>query len=113
MATITKVQLRTRIAKRLKVHSKDIELDASTAADIDEAIDDTRAELQERGLCWWGSNAIPQACAFALELIVAARACAKVGKEEQGYEAGDSDGRSILSQLKPSADITTVPADYF
>lgn len=113
MASITKVQLRTRVAKRLKVYSKDIELDAATAEDIDEAIDDTRAELKERSLCWWGEDAIPQAAAFALELIVAARACAKVGKEGQGYESGDSDGRIILSDLKRSADISTLAVDYF
>lgn len=110
---LTKVQLRERVAEHLKVKAPDIELDAATALRIDNAIDDARAELKERGLCWWGAEAIPQSCAFALTLIVSAQACTKVGKSGQGYESGDVDGRIRLASLRTSADISTVATDYF
>lgn len=113
MATITKVQLRERIASHLKIASPDMPLDAANAQKIDDALDDATAELREKGLCWWPENAIPQACVFAMTLIVSAQACAKVGKAGQGYEPGDSDGRSRLAQLKPSADIKTLQPEYY
>lgn len=113
MATITKVTLRERVARHLRVKARDIELDAGVAEDIDDAIDDAREELKELGLCWWAENAIPQSCVFAMKLIVAAQYCMSGGKPGQGYEPGDSDGRVRLAKLKPSADITTVAADYF
>lgn len=113
MASITKVQLRQRVAEHLKIASPDMELDASSASRIDTAIDDASAELREKGLCWWGPNAIPQSCVFAMTLIVAAQACTKFGKAGQGYEPGDSDGRSRLAQIKQSADIQILAVDYF
>lgn len=113
MATITAVQLRERVAEHLKIKAADIELSAESAAKIDRAIDDARAELKELGLCWWPADAVPQSCVFAVKLIVAAQACIGVGKANQAYESGDSDGRTRLARLKPQADIITVTADYF
>jgi hypothetical protein len=113
MATITKTQLRERVAEHLKVKAIDRPLSAEHASKIDDAIDDARAELRELGLCWWGANAIPQSCAFALKLIVSAQACIGVGKAGQGYESGDVDGRTRLAKLKPPADINPVRVDYF
>lgn len=110
---LTKVQLRERVAEHLKIKAVDIELDAANVAKIDRAIDDARAELKEIGLCWWAEGAIPQSCAFALTLIVAAQACVSVGKAGQGYESGDGDGRIRLARLKPQADVITVTAEYF
>lgn len=110
---LTKAQLRERVAKHLKIKAIDVPLSAEHASEIDDAIDDSRAELKELGLCWWGSEAIPQSCVFALTLIIAAQACTQVGKAGQGYEAGDGDGRTRLAKLKPSTDISTVAADYF
>lgn len=113
MANLTKVQLRHRVAKHLRIYAKDVELDPATAADIDDSIDDARAELMEKTLCWWGENAIPQSVAFPLTLIVSAQACTKVGKMGQGYEAGDVDGRSRLAQIKGSVDTAEGTADYY
>lgn len=113
MANLTKVQLRERIARHLKLSSQDIELDASTAHRIDEAIDDASAELRERGLCWWGEDEVPQPVVFPMTLIVSAQVCTSFGRAGQGYEAGDGDGRSRLSTLKTSADITPVRVSYF
>jgi len=113
MATITAVQLRQRVAEELKVSSPDTELDAATASRIDTSISDVRAYLQEKALCWWGANAIPQSVAQAVTWVVAARACTKFGKVGQGYEAGDERGRIELASLKPSADIPTVAGQYF
>lgn len=110
---LTKVQLRERIAKHLRVYSPDVELDAATAANIDDCIDDARAELMEKTLCWWGEDEIPQSVAFAMTLIVSAQACAKVGKMGQGYESEDADGRSRLAQIKSSLDTSVGQADYF
>ena len=112
---LTKVQLRERVAEHLKVKAIDRPLSAEHAARIDTSIDDARAELKELGLCWWGEDAIPASCAFALTLIISAQACAKVGKGGQNppYETGDADGRLRLTKLKPSADISTLRVDYF
>ena len=113
MATITKTQLRQRVAEELKVYSPDQELSADAAARIDTSIDDARALLTEERLCWWGTNAIPQHCAIPLTWIVAAYACTKFGKAAQGYEAGEERGKNRLTKLKTPADVTTVNPDYF
>lgn len=113
MATITKVQLRQRVAEELKVYSPDQELSADAASRIDTSIDDTRALLIEKRLCWWGENAIPQACAIPLTWVVAAYACTKLGKAGQGYEGGDARGRAELALLKTPTDVSTVNPDYF
>lgn len=113
MATITKVELRQRVGEELKVYSPDQEMSADVAARIDTSIDDARALLVEKRLCWWGPNAIPQQCAIPLTWIVAAYACTKLGKAGQGYEAGDERGRRELAILKTPTDITSVQPDYF
>lgn len=113
MATITKVTLRERVAKHLRVKARDLELDAGVAADIDEVIDDVRAQLKEKALCWWPENAIPQACVNALKLIISAYAAGHVGKAGQGYEAALPEGLAQLAELKPTADVMTMPVDYF
>lgn len=113
MAALTKVELRQRIAKHLRVYAADVELDAATASSIDDSIDDARAELIEKTLCWWGEDEIPQAVAFPMTLIVSAQACAKVGKMGQGYESGDVDGRTRLASIKSSLDSSVGTADYF
>lgn len=113
MATITKVELRQRVAEELKVYSPDQELSADAAARIDTSIDDARALLIEERLCWWVENAIPQQCAIPLTWVVAAYACTKLGKAGQGYEAGEERGKARLAKLKTPTDITTLAVDYF
>ena len=111
--TITSADLRLRVAEYLRVKAVDRDLADEDAEKIDNAIDDAFAELRERGLLWWADDAIPQACAFALTLIVSAQACAKFGKAGQGYEPGDADGRLRLGALKASAVTETTSAEYF
>ncbi len=111
--TITSADLRLRVAENLRVKAVDRDLADEDADKIDKAIDDAFAELREQGLLWWGDDAIPQACAFALTLIVSAQACARFGKIAQGYEGGDTDGRARLAALKPSAVVETVRSEYF
>ena len=113
MATLTAVQLRQRVAEELKVYSPDQELSADVAARIDTSIADTRAYLQEKRLCWWGADAIPQAIVIPLTWVIAAFACTKFGKAGQGYETGDARGRAELAALRGSADVQTVQPDYF
>lgn len=113
MASITAVQLRQRVAEELKVYSPDQELDAATASRIDTSIADARAYLQEKRLCWWAPDTIPQAVAIPLTWLVAAYACTKFGKAGQGYESGEDRGRRELASLRGSADVTTVAVDYF
>jgi len=110
---LTLVELRERIAEHLKIKAVDVELSAESAAKIDRAITDARAELKELGLCWWPATATPESVAFAMTIIVAAQACTGLGKAGQGYEMGDADGRTRLAKLKPKADISTVQAEYF
>lgn len=111
--TLLNSQLRQRVAENLRVKAVDRDLADEDAEKIDNAIDDAFAELREQGLLWWADDQIPQACVFALTLIVSAQACARFGKIGQGYEGGDTDGRARLAALKPSAVIDTVRAEYF
>jgi hypothetical protein len=111
--TLLNTDLRQRVAENLRVKAVDRDLADEDAEKIDNAIDDVFAELRELGLLWWADDAIPQACAFALTLIVSAQACARFGKIGQGYEGGDADGRARLAALKPSAVIETAQAVYY
>lgn len=113
MASITAVQLRQRVAEELKVYSPDQELSADTAARIDTSVADARAYLQEKRLCWWAPDVIPQAVAIPLTWLVAAYACTKFGKAGQGYESGEDRGRRELASLRASADIQTAVTDPF
>ena len=109
--TITAVQLRQRVAEELKLYSPDQELSADVASRIDTSITDTRSFLQEKGLCWWASDTIPNSVVQAHVWIVAARSCAKFGRAGQGYESGDDRGRAELAGLKPSVDRHNVASE--
>ncbi len=113
MANITSVDLRNRVARKLRILAVDVELDAERAAIIDIHIGDVTAELREKSLCWWADDAIPQSCARAMTFLVCASAAADCGKAGQGYEGLDVEGRVLLASLKPSAAIAPVRADYF
>lgn len=113
MATITTVELRERVAEKIRIAAVDVELDSERAAIIDRHIGDVTAELRENALCWWPDNAIPRACAQAMTFIVAASCAADCGKAGQGYESLDVEGRVKLASLKPSARHETVRASYF
>jgi len=111
--TKTTAELRESVAKKLRIKSVDMDLDADTAATIDARIQDVSDYLREAGLVWWEDNAIPNAAMMPMTLMVAAWACADVGKAGQSYESGFSDGKTQLASIKPSAVTETVRAEYF
>lgn len=111
--TITYAELRNRIAEHLTIKAEDMDLSDADAAKIDGRVTTMMAFLRERGLMWWATDAIPEACVDALTMIGAARTCALFGKQGQGYEGGDPVGRAMLAEIKPSADIETVKTLYY
>lgn len=111
--TVTTVQLRESIAKELGIYSPEMPLSAEDADKIDEKIVDCETELRELGHLWWATNATPDACKYAMTIFVAARACYSVGKQGQGFEAGEARGLEILFRLKPPASVSTLAVDYF
>lgn len=109
----TTAELRVRVAEKLRVKSVDMELDAETAAKIDNFIQEVTDHLRELGLVWWADGAIPEACVLPMILMVSAWGCADLGKAGQGYEQGFEGGLIRLSAIRPSVVNNTVAVDYF
>lgn len=113
MATLTKQTLRERVADELRISQLGVTLSAEDADKIDKSIDDTHAELRQRGLCWWTDSAIPDDVAYAMTVFVAARAAAKFGKAGQGYEIGETRGAKLIAGLKSPATMAPMRPRYF
>lgn len=113
MTDLTTANLRERVAEHLTIMASDIPLDADDAARIDRSIVDVTTHERENGLVWWADNAIPAAAALPFTLMVAAVACAKVGKAGQGFEAGYETGAKGLGKIRPSSVIEDCALDYY
>ena len=111
--TTTTAELRNKVAINLRIKGADVELDAERAAILDDIIGEVSADYREKGLIWWADNAIPNACVNAMKLIVSGHACAAFGKAKQGYEDAVAAGKISLAELKPSAVIGTVCAEFY
>jgi hypothetical protein len=107
----TKVELRDRVLRHLKVLQAGESPTAEDAAAIVAAIDDVYAELGELGSAYWSEGAIPQACLRPLMRIVAADVAADFvsGAEVEGYEIKRAPAmaelRAILAEPNDGAPI--------
>ena len=82
MGTLTKADLRDRIGRRLKLISEGSDLTGYQSEQIDRAIDDTYAYLEEKGLATWEADAIPDFLAIPLRDFVAAQNAAYLASAE-------------------------------
>lgn len=109
--TATAAQLARRVGLRLRVIDEGEELSSTQLADITQAIGDLRAELLERGLCWWDAGTIPDACVAPLADWVAyevADAFGKIGNEVKRQRA-----ETRIAALRSSEQRPPVKAEYF
>lgn len=81
---------------------------AEDTATIGTRLDQTRAFLLERELCWWGADAIPDSAAAAFCAIVAARSASAFGKV---FDA--SGAKAELASLKSSEQRPPVVSEFF
>lgn len=110
----TKAQLRRLVLAELKVIAA---VTTAPTAEIgalcDLYIDGGRAELLEKGLCWWDEDSIPDAVSVPLAKYIASQACAGFGKDGKGHEAKERPALKKIAALKSTAQRETVRAEYF
>lgn len=100
----TKVELRDRVLRHLKVIEANESPVADDAAVTEEAIDDVYAELGELGHAYWSEDTIPASCLRPLMRIVAADLAAdfvtagEVSEYESKRAAAMSELRAILAE---------------
>lgn len=110
----TKAELRRLVLAELKVLAAVTTAPSAELASLcDLYIDGARAELLERGLCWWDEDDIPAAVSVPLAKYVAADACSGFGKDGKGHEAKKAPARKAIAALKSTAQRETVRAEYF
>ena len=109
----TKADLRRLVLTHLTVLDEIDAPSAEQAALLDLWIDGARAQLLERGLCWWDDDAIPAAVSLPLARYVAAECCAAFGRAGKGYEAQGPSARNQIAALKSSEAREEQRAEYF
>jgi hypothetical protein len=73
----------------------------------------SRARLAELGLCWWDSDAVPDAVTLPYMRYVASQACTSFGRGGKGYEAAEAQARADIAALKSSEQREEQRAEYF
>jgi hypothetical protein len=108
-----KSDFRKLVLKHLTVIDGTEDPSAEDAADADLFIDGVRANLLERGVCWWSEDDIPTAVSMPLMLVVAGRACRSFGKAGRGHEAEGAEAMKELNALRSTEERPTVQVEYF
>lgn len=108
----TKADLRRRVLSHLTVIDATEDPDSEQAATLDPIIDDVRAMLLEKGLCWWDEDIIPQAVMLPLRNYICAHACGAFGRAGKGYEAFEPIARRQIAALKSSDQREVVKGEY-
>ena len=113
MATVA--DLRLRVLRRLGVLDHVRAPAAEEVEACDACISDVRAELLERGLCWWDAEDIPASVLPALTVYVAALAAGPFGKMGKGYdgERVENKARQRIAALKSTTARETVRGLYY
>lgn len=86
---------------------------ATQARTLDIYIASVRALLNEKGLCWWDDDDIPDAVLIPMRRFVAAVSCGDFGRAGKGFEAGEGTALLALASLKSSDQRETVRGEYF
>ena len=114
--SVTDATLRLLAAKELGIVSGNETLGAGDDAKLDEYFDGVRAWLIEEGLCYWATDAVPEAVKIPLAQIVAQQAAEHFGRgqgAEAPYTLGDSGFRALERHCSKRSSKEPVPADYF
>jgi hypothetical protein len=109
----TKADLRRLILMHLTVIDETENPSAEQASLLDLYIDGCRAELLEKGLCWWDEDDIPAAVTLPLRAYVAGFCAPDFGRSGKGYEEGVDPARARLAALKPTEQREETRAEYF
>lgn len=108
----TKADLRRLVLTRLTVIDETENPSPEQASLLNLFVDGCRAELLQKGLCWWDDDVIPAEVALHLRNYVAAKCCGDFGKAGKGYEALGPAAIREIAALKSSEERETVPGDY-
>jgi hypothetical protein len=114
--TQTNTQLYTLVAKQLGIVDGNEALSADVAADISEIAALTRAWLIEDGKCYWADNAIPEAAAMPLAMIIAERVADQYGRGAASpfpYAGGPAGYRLLCEHVSKRSAREPVCSDYF
>lgn len=109
----TQADLRRLVLCHLTVIDPSDDIEADQASLLDLYIDGARAELREKGLCWWDADDIPQAVSLPLMRYVAALSCGSFGKRGKGFEGDLNPARIAIAALKSSAATEQMRGQYF
>lgn len=109
----TKADLRRMLLAHLTVIDATGSIPAEMGSLADLWIDGARAQLLEKGLCWWDENDIPAAVTIPLTQYVGAKACRAFGRLGKGYEADEAPALQQLAGLKSSEERPTATGRYY
>lgn len=117
MATLTKVEMRTRILQHLGVLSADESANAADAAIVDEAIDAAAAKLRNLGLASFDTSAVPEYAQIGFRDYVAADVASIFGLDAQRRAEHEQRQALALQELRQQRELTwnsqPVEARYF
>lgn len=107
----TRAEVARRAGLRLKILDEGENLSTTQSADLVQALDDLRAYLLERGLCWWDADSIPASVTAALADWLAYEAAPAFGKQRDATMRQEAVIR--LNDVAPSEQRPVLAADYF
>lgn len=108
----TRADMRRRVLIHLKVIDATENPDAEQVSTLDPLIDDVRAMLLEKGLCWWDDDVIPGAVMLPYRDFICSVAAASFGRDGKGYEAVGVPARKQIAALKSSDQREVVRGEY-
>jgi arabinogalactan endo-1,4-beta-galactosidase len=111
---LTKTALRERVLRHMSVTGEDKAASAYEATVVDQVIDEVQAELEDMGLAYWETSAIPDAVARGLILYVAANCPPGLVGEERAafFIAQEERGLRRIRRHCAKPNVQT-PADYY
>ena len=116
MTTITNTELYTLVGEELGIVDGNEALSADDADRISRRASKVRAWLIEEGKCYWADDAIPEAAALPLAMIIAGRVAPQYGRgEESSFPYVDAArGYQLLSEhVSKRSTREPVRSDYF
>lgn len=108
----SKSDLRRMVLSHLTVIDATEDPDAEQQRLADLWIDGARANLLERGLCWWDEDDIPPSVQVPLVRYIAALSPSSFGRGGKGYEAYEALSLRQIAALKSSEQRPVVRGDY-
>src|SRR3990167_7737399 len=114
--TVTDATVRSLAAKELGLISGNETLSADDSAKLDEYFDGVRAWLIEEGLCYWATDAVPEAAKIPVAQVVAGQAAEHFGRgagAEAPYTLGAAGFAALERHCSKRSAREPVPSEYF